>query len=246
MEMQGRVALVTGGGTGIGRAASLLLAREGAYVAVNYSRSEAEAEATAAEIREAGGRAIAVQADVAQDSAVESMIERVVGRWGRLDVLVNNAGTTVFVEHKDLDGLTEAIWDRTLAVNLKGLFFCCRAAARVMRREGRGQIVNVTSVAGLVGRGSSIAYCASKAGAISVTKSLAMALAPEIRVNAVAPGFVDTRWTAGKDEYRTLNLAKTPLERVAQPEDVAEAILYLAKTDFVTGQVITVDGGRTL
>jgi len=246
MELQERVALVTGGGTGIGRAASLLLARAGAAVAVNYSRSEAEAEATAVEIREAGSRAIAVQADVSQDAAVEEMVQRVIREWGRLDVLVNNAGMTFFVDHTDLDGLTEDMWDRILAVNLKGLFFCCRAAARVMRREGSGRIVNVTSVAGFTGLGSSIAYSASKAGVISVTKSLARALAPEILVNAVAPGVVETRWIAGRDEFRMRGLAGTPLERLAQPEDVADAILYLARTDFVTGQVITVDGGRTL
>src|SRR5205085_9855661 len=128
----------------------------------------------------------------------------------------------------------------------KGVVCCCRAAARVMRGERSGRIVNVASVAGLTGRGSSIGYCASKAGVISVTKSLAMALAPEILVNAVAPGFVETRWTAGRDEFRARSLAATPLDRVATPEDVADAILYLAKTDFVTGQVITIDGGRTL
>jgi len=159
---------------------------------------------------------------------------------------VNNAGTTFFVEHADLDALTEEMWDRMLAVNLKGVFFCCRAAVRVMRQERLGRIVNVASVAGLTGRGSSIGYCASKAGVISVTKSLALALAPEILVNAVAPGFVETRWTAGRDEFRARNLAATPLDRVAEPEDVADAILYLAKTDFVTGQVLTVDGGRTI
>jgi 3-oxoacyl-[acyl-carrier protein] reductase len=246
MELEGTVAIVTGGGTGIGRAASLLLGREGAAVAVNYSRSEAEAEETAAAIRASGARAMAVQANVADDAAVEAMVRRVVGEWGRLDVLVNNAGTTFFVEHADLEALTEAMWDQILAVNLKGTFFCCRAAVRVMRREGRGHIVNVASTAGLTGRGSSIGYCASKAGVISVTKSLALALAPEILVNAVAPGFVETRWTAGKDAFRASSLAATPLDRVAQPADVADAILFLAKTDFLTGQVITVDGGRSL
>jgi 3-oxoacyl-[acyl-carrier protein] reductase len=246
MKLEGTVALVTGGGTGIGRATGLLLAKEGAAVAVNYSRSEADAEATAAEIRAAGGRAMTSRADVSDDAAVEAMIQGVVKEWGRLDVLVNNAGMTYFVEHADLDALTEEMWDRMLAVNLKGVFFCCRAAARVMRQERSGRIVNVTSVAGLTGRGSSIGYCASKAGVISVTKSLAMALAPEILVNAVAPGFVESRWTAGKDQFRARSLAGTPLERVALPEDVADAILYLAKTDFVTGQVLTVDGGRTL
>ncbi len=246
MDLKGSVALVTGGGTGIGRAASLLLARAGAAVAVNYSRSEGDAEATASEIRATGGRSIAVQADVSDNAAVETMVGRVVREWDRLDVLVNNAGTTFFVEHADLDALTEAMWDRILAVNLKGVFFCCRAAARVMRRQAGGRIVNVASIAGLTGQGSSIGYCASKAGVIAMTKSLALALAPAIMVNAVAPGFVETRWTEGKDEFRARSLAGTPLGRVAAPEDVADAILYLAKTDFVTGQVITVDGGRTL
>jgi 3-oxoacyl-[acyl-carrier protein] reductase len=246
MKLEGTVALVTGGGTGIGRASSLRLAAEGAAVAVNYSRSEDDAEATAAEIRKAGGRAITVQADVSSDPAVEAMVERVTKEWGRLDVLVNNAGMTYFVEHKDLDGLTEAMWDRMLAVNLKGVFFCCRAAARMMRRQRSGRIITVASTAGLTGKGSSIGYAASKAGVISVTKSLAMALAPEILVNAVAPGFVETRWTAGRDAFRATALNGTPLERVAEPEDVADAVLYLAKTDFVTGQVLVVDGGRSL
>src|ERR1051326_6076230 len=160
MKLKGTVALVTGGGTGIGRSASLLLAREGAAVAVNYSRSEAEAEATAAEIRAAGGQAIAVKADVSSDTSVIGLIEQVMREWGRLDVLVNNAGMTFFVEHEDLDGLTEEMWDRMLAVNLKGVFFCCRAAARVMKIQGRGRIVSVASTAGLTGRGSSIGYSA--------------------------------------------------------------------------------------
>jgi 3-oxoacyl-[acyl-carrier protein] reductase len=246
MKLDGTVVLVTGGGTGIGRSACLELAGEGAAVAVNYSRSRAEAEETVAEIQAAGGRSMAVLADVSDEAAVEAMVRRVAGEWGRLDVLVNNAGMTYFVEHTDLDALTGEMWDRMLAVNLKGVFFCCRAAARVMRQQKRGRIVNVASVAGLTGKGSSIGYAASKAGVLSVTKSLAMALAPEILVNAVAPGFVETRWTAGRDAFRAKALEGTPLERVAVPEDVAEAILYLAKTDFVTGQVLTVDGGRNL
>src|SRR5262249_7465761 len=138
------------------------------------------------------------------------------------------------------------MWDRILAVNLKGVFFCCRAAARVMRPQGSGRIVNVASVAGLTGGGSSIAYAASKAGGLSVTKSLARALGAAVLVNAVAAGFVETRWTAGRDEFRARNLAGTPLERVAVAEDVADGILFLATTDFVTGQILTIDGGRTL
>jgi 3-oxoacyl-[acyl-carrier protein] reductase len=246
MELDGTVALVTGGGTGIGRAATLLLGREGAAVAVNYSRSEAEAEATVSELRAAGGRALAVQADVSDEGAVEAMVGRVVREWGRLDLLVNSAGVTYLVEHTDLEGMTEAMWDRILAVNLKGTFFCCRAAARVMQAQGSGRIINVASTAGLTGRGSSIAYCASKAGVISVTRSLAIALAPTILVNAVAPSLTDTRWIDGWDEYRDRSIAASPFGRLAHPDDVAQAILYLAKAEFVTGQVLPIEGASTL
>lgn len=247
MEIEGRAALVTGGGTGIGRATSLRFAEQGVAVAVNYSRSEREAEETVREITEAGGRAIAVRADVASDKEVRAMVDRVVADWGRLDIVVNNAGATRFVEAHDLEGLTEEDWDQVCDVNVKGTFWVCRAAAPPLKASGKGAIINISSIAGLSGRGSSIAYCASKAAVISLTKSLALALAPEVTVNCVAPGFVDTRWTAGWEEYREVNARNTPLRRVATPEDIAEVVVGLClNAGFVTGQTIVVDGGRTI
>lgn len=246
MKLTDKVALVTGGGTGIGRAAALALAREGAAVGVNYSRSQAEAEETAREIDALGGRALPVKADVTSDQQARAMIEKVVGEFGRLDVLVNSAGWTRYVPLHDLEGLTEDDWDRCMAVNVKGIFFCVRAAAPEMRKVGSGCVVNVASIAGIMGIGSSAAYCASKAAVICLTKSLARGLAPEIRVNSVAPGFVDTRWTEGWDEFRERSRSNTPMLRVAAAGDVAEVILGLVTgAGFVTGQTIPVDGGLT-
>jgi 3-oxoacyl-[acyl-carrier protein] reductase len=239
-----RVALVTGGGTGIGRAIAIALAGEGASVAVNYSRSAADAEATVGAIHESGARAIAVQADVSGEPQVDAMIDRVAREWGRLDVLVNNAGTTRFIDHQDLDAVTEEVWDRILAVNLKGTFFCARAAARVMTE---GRIINIGSVAGIEGTGSSIAYAASKGAIHTLTKSLARVLAPRITVNAIAPGLIETRWHAGHDAEHAQRVSAFPARRIGRPEDVAHVALALATADnFITGQVIVVDGGATL
>ncbi len=246
MKLQGKVALITGGGTGIGREIGLSFAGEGASIAVNYSRSEKEATETAQEIRDLGVSALTIKTDVSQDAQVRSMVDTVVDELGRLDILVNSAGATTFVKLEDLEGLTEEMWDQALNVNLKGTFFCCRAAVPAMKKQGGGSIINISSIAGFTGTGSSIAYCASKAGAICVTKSLAHVLAPEIRVNTIAPGFVDTRWTAPWPEFREAHLESTPLKCVAQPSDVAEAALYLAHADLVTGQIIVVDGGKTM
>ena len=246
-RLEGQVVLVTGGGTGIGRATSVALAREGARVIVNYSRSRDEAEQTARDIRGAGGEAVTMRADVSRDEEVRALFAGVQASHGKLDLLVNNAGTTTFVPFNDLDALTEEMWDRVWAVNVKGTFFVTRQAAPLLRRSASAQVINIASVAGITGFGSSMAYCASKAAVISLTKSLARALAPAIRVNAIAPGFVDSRWTAGQEEYRKRHLELTPLGRVAQPEDVAAMAVALATGGgMVTGQVVVVDGGRTL
>lgn len=244
-RLDGKVALVTGGGTGIGRATCLLLASEGADVAVNYSRSLNEAEATAADIRALGRNSIAIRTDVSVESAVREMVDRVVGELGRLDILVNNAGTTVFVPLADLEALTDDAWDPVFDVNVKGAFYCARAAIARMPEAG-GQIVSVASIAGTCGQGSSIAYCASKAALISLTKSLAVSQAPRIRANAVAPGIVNTRWVKGWEEFVRVNREATPLQRVAEPEDIANAILGLVVNELVTGQVLVVDGGKTI
>ncbi len=242
--LDGRVALVTGGGKGIGRAVSLALASSGAAVAINYSRSTADAERTVREIQAGKGRAIAVRADVSQPGEVEAMIAQVVRDLGRLDILVNNAGTTKFVDHKDLDALTEDVWDRILAVNIKGTFFVSRAASKVMTD---GRIINIGSVGGINGAGSSIPYAASKAAVHVMTRSLARVFAPRITVNTIAPGLIDTRWQAG-NEIKNAGRAQTfPAKRVGRPEDVAQIALALAMADnFITGQVIVVDGGATI
>lgn len=246
MELRGTVALVTGGATGIGRATALRFAAAGAHIAINYSRSAAEARETAAEVAKLGVKSAIFQADVADDMAVRGMCAAVTERFGRIDLLVNNAGTTAYVAHDDLEGLTEEIWDRLLAVNTKGIFFCCRAAASELRRN-RGAIINVTSLGGITGGGSSIAYAASKAAAISLTKSLARVFAPEVRVNALAPGIVMTRWVEGREEHVRRYSAGTPMGRAASAEDVADMAYALAiGGDFVTGQTIVIDGGMSL
>ena len=250
MKLSGKVALVTGGGTGIGRAISHAFAKEGATVVINYSKSEAEAGRTSDEVEWLRASSSIVRADVSSDREVRGMVEQVCKQWGKIDILVNNAGMTRFIDHANLEALTEDIWDRTFAVNLKGAFFCCRAVGPLMKKQGNGRIVNITSVAGLTGNGSSIAYCASKAGMISITKSLARVLAPEVCVNAVAPGLIDTRWLDGVERAETMrnNFQNAALlKRVGRPEDIAEVALSLAVDwNFVTGQVIVVDGGRTV
>jgi 3-oxoacyl-[acyl-carrier protein] reductase len=242
----GKVALVTGSATGVGRAAAVRFAREGFAVVVNYSRSEREAHATVAEVESHGVPALLCQANVADDGEVRNMFERCRSELGGVDVLVNNAGTTHFIDHADLDALTDEVWDDILGVNLKGTFYCCRAALPALQ-EREGCIVNVTSVAGLQGHGSSIPYAASKAALNCMTKSLARAFAPKVRVNAVAPGPILTRWLADHMDQVERSVLATPMRRAAVPEDIADAIAFLVLgTSLVTGQVLVVDGGRTM
>jgi 3-oxoacyl-[acyl-carrier protein] reductase len=239
-----RVALITGGGTGIGRAITLAFAERGANVAINYSRSRDDAERTAGAVGEMGRRGLAVRADVSNEREATEMVDRVVREWGRLDILVNNAGTTAFVDHKNLDGLTGEVWDRILAVNVKGTFFCSRAAARVMTE---GRIINIGSVAGVRGTGSSIAYAASKGAIHTMTLSLARALAPRITVNAIAPGLIDTRWHAGREVQNAESVESIPVQRIGRPEDIAHIAVAIATSDnFLTGQIVVVDGGALL
>jgi 3-oxoacyl-[acyl-carrier protein] reductase len=252
MDLQGKAAIVTGGGTGVGRATTLALARRGCSVIVNYSRSAADAERTANEAAALGVRAVPVQADVADDAACRRLVETAVRELGRLDVLVNNAGATVFVPLADLEGISADDWSHLLGVNLIGPFQLARAARGPLEASGAGAIVNVSSVAGIAGIGSSIPYCASKAGLNVLTVILARSLAPKIRVNAVAPGFITGRWLAGGlgDAYEPIKKAmeaRAPLARVCDPEDVAQVILALAAdADMVTGQVVPVEGGMLI
>ena len=249
MDLTGKVALVTGGGTGVGRAIVLQLARFGVAVAVNYSKSKDDAEATAREARELGVRALAVQADVSDESQVKRMVAEVQQHLGPVEILVNNAAFTRFTDLANLHALSAQEWERTFAVNVNGAFYCTRAVVPMMKSQGWGRIVNISSVAAFTGRGSSIAYCASKAALLSLTRSLARVLGPEITVNAVAPGLIDTRWIAGLervDEIREAYVRETSLHRVLTPDDVAEvAVSLIANMNLVTGQTIVVDAGRT-
>lgn len=252
MELEGKAAVVTGGGTGVGRATALRLAKSGCSVAINYSRSKEDAEQAAADVAALGVRSLAVQADVADDAACRRLIGQAVETFGRLDVLVNNAGTTDFIGHENLDDVTGEMWDRIMGVNLRGPFQCARAAREALKASGSGEIVNVSSIAGLVGVGSSIPYCASKAALNNLTLTLSRVMAPEVRVNAVCPGFITGRWLKGGlgdayDAVLDFYTEKTVLKRVCDPDDVAAAILgIILGSDLMTAQILTVDGGQTL
>ena len=242
-----KIALVTGAGRGIGSAVAKKLADHGAFVYVNYHGSKEQAEAVAAQIAAAGGRAEAVQCDVSDFDASERMIETVIRNSGRLDILVNNAGIT-------RDGLImkmkEADYDSVLDINLKGTFNTIRHAARYLIKQRSGKIVNITSVSGILGNAGQANYSASKAGVIGLTKSVARELAPRgINVNAVAPGYVETEMTGRlSDQVKQQLTARIPFARTAKPEDIASAVLFLAsdQASYITGQVLCVDGGMAI
>lgn len=246
MSLEGRVALVTGSASGIGRAIAERFARAGVKIAVNYRQSHQAAEGLVSQIRSAGGIAISIQADVAKDAEVHGMIAQVEREFGRMDVLVNNAGWSTRVAHRNLDELTDDIWDKTFDINLRGVFYCVRAAVPLLRKQPGASIVNIASVAGSTGVGSSIAYAAAKAGVLTMTQSLARALAPEIRVNAISPGLIRTQF-AGRPDSDSAFLAEegaTPLQRLATVAECAEAAFFLAfGASACTGQTILVDGG---
>lgn len=246
MSTDRKVALVTGSATGVGRACAVRLAKLGYAVVVNYSKSEADALETLSLVEAAGVPALLCKANVADAVQVNEMIAAAEATFDRLDVLVNNAGTTHFVAHTDLDALTDQVWQDIFGVNVMGTFYCIRSAMPLLKAS-KGSVVNVTSVAGLSGQGSSIPYCASKAALNCMTQSLARAFGPDVRVNAVAPGPINTRWLAGREAHVAKYLEQAPLGRAADPDDIADAVLYLATgTTLTTGQVLVVDGGRTM
>jgi len=246
MEVRNKVAVVTGGGTGIGRATGIALAKRGATVIVNYSRSRIDAEETVQWIRDQGGQAVAVQADVSRDGEVRQLVQTVVRQFGSVDLLVNNAGITRHLPMDDLEAAAEEVWDELLAVNVKGMFFCARAVAPYMKQKKQGAIVNLGSIAGQTGLGSSLPYAVSKAAVHGLTKSLAHALAPDIRVNCIVPGAVATRWWTGKEDQMNRLAPNLPLQRISTPDDIAAMICSVLEQEAITGQIITVDSGQTL
>lgn len=251
--LEGKVAIVTGAATGIGAATAAALAGRGAKVIVNYRSSVTEAEQTVKVICAEGGEAQPMRADVAQDSDCRELVTAAVEAWGRLDILVNNAGTTKFAAHDDLDALSGEDFATLYATNVIGPFQMIRAA-REQLKEQRGTVVNVSSIAGILGVGSSIAYAATKGALNTLTLSLARALAPEIRVNAVCPGYVATPWfTRRFGEEASQRIAAgvaeaNPLKQVASPEDIASAIVFLAGPESrqITGETLLIDSGSHL
>jgi NAD(P)-dependent dehydrogenase (short-subunit alcohol dehydrogenase family) len=250
--LEGQVALVTGGAKRVGRSIALRLASEGADVVVNYLESKAEAEELVREIRltnnnegdqghqgHEGRRAIAVEGDVSQRADVQKLFLATENEFGRLDILVNNAG--IFFPSK-FEDLTEEQWDRIMNANLKSQFLCTQTAAPIMKRQGRGRIINLSSLGGLLAWPLYTHYCVSKAGTIMLTRCLARALAPEILVNSVAPGTIQFPGEPPDEEY----IRRVPLHRSGTGDDIAGAVAYLATAEFVTGQTIVVDGGRSL
>jgi len=243
------VGLVTGAATGIGRSAALALAKNGYDVVINYSRSEKAAKATAKDAEAAGARTLVYRCDVSDDTRVRAMLEATQKEFGRLDVLINNAGTTIDVESKNLDGVKVDDWNRVFAVNVLGLFLVTRAAAPMLRQSPNGCIVNTCSIAGLRPSAQPLPYAASKAAVANLTKTLANALGPEIRVNAVAPGWMEGDWmkrtlAENYDGLMARRARSTPLKRCCTADDVAETMLSLINSNrFVTGEIIIIDGG---
>jgi 3-oxoacyl-[acyl-carrier protein] reductase len=253
-NLKGRVAIVTGSATGIGAAAAIGLAGRGAHVVVNYSKSEKEAHETAEAAKAAGAEVLVVQGNVSKDEDCRKLARAALDKWGRIDMLINNAGTTKFAAHTDLEALSAEDWQAIYAVNVIGPFQMIRACIEPLKVSGDGTIVNVSSIAGVAGVGSSIAYAASKGALNTLTLSLARAFAPQIRVNAVCPGYVATPWFSGRfgedgakriaDQQAEAN----PLKRVAYAEDIANTVLFLAgpESGHITGEMLLVDSGLHL
>jgi 3-oxoacyl-[acyl-carrier protein] reductase len=249
MSSEKPAALVTGAATGIGRSATIALAKHGYDVVVNFSRSEDPAKITANEAEAAGARTLLYRADVSDDAAVRAMLAAAEKKFGRLDVLINNAGTTVDVEPKNIDAMTVEAWNRVFAVNVLGLFLVTRAATPLLKKSPNGCIVNTCSIAGLRPSAQPLPYAASKAAVANLTKTLANTLGPEIRVNAVAPGWIEGGWMRRTlaENYEGLMARRakyTPLKRCCTEDDVADSMLSLILHNrFVTGEIVIVDGG---
>jgi len=254
MRLDSKVAIVTGSATGIGAAVAEKLAARGASVIINYTKSRAEAEATQEAVQKIGAQSRIVQADVSRDEDCRRLARETLDAFGRIDILVNNAGTTKIVDHADLEGLTAEDWHWIYGVNVVGAFQMIRACAPAMKAQGYGAVVNVSSIAGVAGIGSSVAYAASKGAMNTMTIDLARALAPEIRVNAVCPGFVGTRWfkdALGQDVHDKMVAVQqkiTPLRRAGMPDDVADAVVFFCAegAQHITGEFLMTDAGLHL
>jgi len=253
VELASKVAIVTGASSGVGAATAVKLAAQNVKVVVNYASSKAGAEATVSQIEEAGGQAIKFRADVSDDLQCIALVQKTVTEYGQLDILVNNAGTTTYVEHKNLDLLSDSVWESTLGTNLLGPFYMTRAALPELIKQGGGEIVMTSSIAGLTTNGSSMAYCASKAALNSLTRTLAKAIGEHnVRVNAICPGLINGKWASegwGDRWSDVIAFAEgaSPLGKVSTPEDIADSILsVITGTDLMTGQIITIDGGFTI
>jgi 3-oxoacyl-[acyl-carrier protein] reductase len=248
MDLKGAVALITGGNGGLGQRICHALAKEGVHIAVMYAQSRDQAEGVARDL--ASGyqiNAAAFACDITDDVAVERLVDDVTRRFGRLDILVNDAAYNKAIPFSDLDNLTIEVWDKIIAVNLTGPMRLIKAVAPVMKAQGHGRVVNISSVAGLGPQGSSIAYAVSKAGLIHLTRCMAVALAPETLVNCVAPGLLEgTRATANlRPEMIELSAASSLLKKAADKDDCADMVVTMCRTNTMTGQTVVIDSGRT-
>jgi len=246
MELKGCAAIVTGGSGGLGQRICRALALNGVNLVVNYAESKAKAESVAQDVRNMGVRAIAIQADVTDPDAVERMVMETEAAFGRIDILVNDAAFNKTIAYPDLDGLTHELWNHILTTNLTGAFNCIKAVAPLMTARGQGRVINISSGAGVAPRGSSIAYAVSKAGIIHLTKCMAVALAPAVTVNCVAPGFMEgTRMSANRPaEYVATVADMTLLRHAVSKDDVADQLVTFCRSDSVTGQTVVMDCGR--
>src|SRR3954468_2078559 len=246
MELKGCAAIVTGGSGGLGQRICHALALNGVNIVVNYAESKANAESFAMDLEKHGVRAIAIRADVTDPAAVARMVDAAHKEFGRVDILVNDAAFNKTIPYTDLDGMTHELWSKIMNINLTGTFNCIKAVAPLMKAQGQGRIVNISSGAGVAPRGSSIAYAVSKAGMIHLTKCMAVALAPEVTVNCVAPGFMEgTRATANRPaEYQATVADMTLLKHPVSKDDVAEQLITFCRSDSMTGQTVVMDCGR--